>query len=548
MFCKQAISLAVNIKNHFERVLNQQMDRTVVIQVRLPCSMPNTSSDLRSVCSCLSNNENIHANRQATTRDPNKTHQTCDECGYKVQFIDYDDYLQTTRSTARNNRKRNYAASSDSRKKLRSEFQSINDNIPRSRTRVDMENYDEVYQPMQRMCEAVEFQQQQRYSQHQRLTRSSLASVATSQLDSTVGCDSALLLGLKKNCRVRSLSLETDEDSALRVSSSSSQLLHNQQHIQGQIQEQMQGQPQVQIQTGYESGSSSDRHSPNSSYFSYSFSAAHHEHSFAEGEHEATSEVGHVLDSYTAPLDTPLHIVTSPFLSGDLPNGAYLLTRCASPDASLDYSYPAAVQMMTGDETRTGDETAENMYYNTSASVAGRATTATSTPSAAAGAAASPGDGAALRDFLAACYRDCMYPSPIVLQGHGHGHHHGIHGQELGYVQGQGQGSSAHNETCSNNSSNDFTGPVVDFDRFSQVESAAWPLHHGSQAQGSISGPLPSPRAEGGSDDEAVTLGAAAANHSSSSGMSTSSTAFAYDELQQLLTHLLHETSSSGRD
>lgn len=481
MFCRQAIALAVNIKNHFERVLNQQMDRTVVTQILLPCRMVDTSQHvLENACTCLASlNDILTCESEGGT---SKSYRACGDCGYKVTFIDYDEYLRTIRGTAKSAKRRNSVSSVNTRKRARADNPSNSD---AKKVKASDDNYD-AYEPMRRMYEAVELQRSERPV---RATRSTVASAVTSQLDSAAACDyesdSALLLGMKKDCRVRSLSQETGDSS-----------------------QQMQEEHGM---NGYESASSSSDQSTHSAYFASSFAAP--------------SERNLDINAYTMPLrDTylqaPLHIATSPYRSGDLTTGAYLLTRCASPDTNLDYTYPAPELHEPGS------------HY----------ATAGGEDSVCAGSPGDPSDGAALRDFLAACYRDGMYPSPIAPGDSGAAAHGACRVPTVVHSSGSsGRGSPTPSMIV-------LTGQGdADFPCFS---CASWPSRDASEAM---------PYSCAGDHEVLVRTvgqsvqplgGSSFVNTTSSTDTSSSSSAdgavaFAYEELQQLLTHLLHEHSSN---
>lgn len=472
MFCRQAIALAINIKSHFERVLNQQPDRSVVTQIRLPCAMPAIFTE---GCGCFA------ADDQHGT---GTSYQTCVDCGHKVRYIDYDDFLRTTRGGGKGNRRLTAAArdssSTNNRKRVRSDTKRITDS---KKAKGCDSDYD-PYEPMRRMYEAVELQQVGRPI---RVTRSALTStastssnsMATSQIDSSAGCDyesdpgSALLLGMKRDCRVCSLSGETAEAAAART--------------------------EEVLQAGYESGSSSDG-SGNSQYHAYAFlcstELAHGDTEIAEDVVEQQPQYiadgsnaymfSYQLPTLDACADLPLHIATSPFRCSDFATGAYLLTRCSSPDASLEFSCPVSATYM-----RAGGTTLSS-------------------------AGASPGDGAGLRDFLAACYRDGMYPSPVVNT----------------------VGMSAIGESASRRSiASTCTGAQHSFNPGADTP---WSMHGGPDNTHTDEHPLLD-AVQGQLQVQGHHQDAAAPGP----GQTLGNTTFAYEELQQLLSHLLHETASN---
>jgi hypothetical protein len=99
-FCKQAIALSMNIKNHFARVLNQQSDRSQLTQILLPYPMPNNlENDVDIVSSCANCSEESlvycldteHSTQRTQPLRENGCYEVCRRC---VNLIAYSDYLE----------------------------------------------------------------------------------------------------------------------------------------------------------------------------------------------------------------------------------------------------------------------------------------------------------------------------------------------------------------------------------------------------------------------------------------------------------------------
>jgi hypothetical protein len=98
-FCKQAIALSMNIKNHFVRVLNQQSDRSQLTQILLPYPMPtHLENDVGVVSSCANCSEESLVYSLDTEHTTQRTqplpeagcYEVCRRC---VNLIAYCEYL-----------------------------------------------------------------------------------------------------------------------------------------------------------------------------------------------------------------------------------------------------------------------------------------------------------------------------------------------------------------------------------------------------------------------------------------------------------------------
>jgi hypothetical protein len=98
-FCKQAIALSMNIKNHFARVLNQQSDRSQLTQILLPYPMPTIlENDVDVVSSCANCSEESlvysidtgHTTQHIQPRRKDGCYEVCRRC---VNLIAYCEYL-----------------------------------------------------------------------------------------------------------------------------------------------------------------------------------------------------------------------------------------------------------------------------------------------------------------------------------------------------------------------------------------------------------------------------------------------------------------------
>jgi hypothetical protein len=98
-FCKQAIALSMNIKNHFARVLNQQSDRSQLTQILLPYPMPNhLENDVDVVSSCANCLEesfvySLDTDNTAQRTQPLRENGCYEVCRRCVNLIACSDYL-----------------------------------------------------------------------------------------------------------------------------------------------------------------------------------------------------------------------------------------------------------------------------------------------------------------------------------------------------------------------------------------------------------------------------------------------------------------------
>ena len=91
MFCRQAIALSINIKNHFERVLNQQLDRRILVQVTPPYRMPaQLEKWFPTVPSC----PQCDGSNSAMVEDVESV-DTVGICSKCVHFLEYDEYARS---------------------------------------------------------------------------------------------------------------------------------------------------------------------------------------------------------------------------------------------------------------------------------------------------------------------------------------------------------------------------------------------------------------------------------------------------------------------
>lgn len=194
MYCKQAIALAINIKNHFDRVVNQQVDRTVVTQMLLPFRMPTHMENLRKV----------RAGCKLCFLSPN-TNQSCDdevsfvECSRCISNIEFDEFatsLLTGISAKTAGKKRSASGLSGVRKRA---MEDEDDYLVTARAKRCLEPRSTAdYSPMDCMHQAVGLQNARR------VLRSS-KEAALEEISSSFDFDdagSALLLELKETMKV----------------------------------------------------------------------------------------------------------------------------------------------------------------------------------------------------------------------------------------------------------------------------------------------------------------------------------------------------------
>jgi len=190
MYCKQAIALAINIKNHFDRVVNQQVDRTVVMQVLPPFQMPTHLENLRKVC----------AGCKVCSLSPNKNESCKDEvflieCSRCIRNIGFDDFatsLLTGTAANTTGKKRTGSSPFGIRKRT---MEDEDDYLVTARAkRCPEPRSDADYSPMDCMHQAVGLQNARR------VLRSS-KEAALEEISSSFDFDdagSALLLELKE--------------------------------------------------------------------------------------------------------------------------------------------------------------------------------------------------------------------------------------------------------------------------------------------------------------------------------------------------------------
>eukprot|EP01032_Pedospumella_encystans_P008978 gene8978-10598_t len=122
-YCKQAIALAINIKNHFERVLNQQVDRNMLIQIDLPFPMPAHLTALQvNVSRCTFCYSDLDATSKSEECSLEMDH--CVVCANCVSPITYDDYTLSVMDTAHSklaSKKRTSTARTSTKKRSRVE-------------------------------------------------------------------------------------------------------------------------------------------------------------------------------------------------------------------------------------------------------------------------------------------------------------------------------------------------------------------------------------------------------------------------------------------
>ena len=112
VFCRQAIALSINIKNHFERVLNQQLDRRILVQVTPPHRMPaHLEKWFPTVLSC----PQCDGSNSPMVEDVDSV-DTVGICSKCVHFLEYDEYARSVIQSrgARAHRKRTDRSSSSS--------------------------------------------------------------------------------------------------------------------------------------------------------------------------------------------------------------------------------------------------------------------------------------------------------------------------------------------------------------------------------------------------------------------------------------------------
>eukprot|EP00128_Syssomonas_multiformis_P009490 Colp12_sorted_trinity150504_noHs@1839 len=201
MYCKQAIALAINIKNHFDRVMNQQVDRTVVVQVFLPFQMPTHLENMRKVCEecrMCSVSQNARAgSSQVREFEDNFCFAECSRCIRHMSFDEFARSLVTAASHKIVSKKHSVSGRTGFRKRpMTDEDEYL---LAGSTKRHREQQACEDYSPMDCMHRAVGLQRAQR------VLRSS-KEAALEELSSSFDFDeagSALLLELKENKKIK---------------------------------------------------------------------------------------------------------------------------------------------------------------------------------------------------------------------------------------------------------------------------------------------------------------------------------------------------------
>lgn len=205
IFCKQAIALAINIKNHFERVLNQQVDRNVVIQIQLPYPMPFHLRNMQkevTVCElCVERTDEqsdteILPNAASVSDAGNHFFLECARC---IRSISYETYARSILLAQSKTMCKKRASTARCASRKRSRVDDDDDDFSHSSGSKRSRNGDSgEYNPMDCMHKAVGLQ-------HARRALRSSREAAANELSSFDfdEAGSALLLEIKESVQTR---------------------------------------------------------------------------------------------------------------------------------------------------------------------------------------------------------------------------------------------------------------------------------------------------------------------------------------------------------
>jgi hypothetical protein len=455
-------------------VLNQQVDRSVLTQIRLPFPMPSAvSCMLQAVSSCAN-----CAPADFTTGDDSGdsfmtsfVEQRADRtsmgvCGRCVHLVDYDAFLQGVLSSAKGGKGygRGYKRrKTDTHAKGRRKTAAVADEPYLPSTRTGRASSDG----------AVAFRGQRCASRASRMAEPRAVA-------EDCAADSALLLNMRR-------------EQSNRFSDDSS------------------------------STSGSSYASPRRLYRE---DACYSEAEFAAARDCAVTGLKRKLGKNAAvELSTPL---ASP---GSAYAGYFSRPPSAAPETLLPYAFDGCVPYRA-----TAAEPAGYLMAGAGVALSGLAI---STAYAAEEEMAPPDDGCALQDFLTACYRDGMYPSPVLSAAAQHAQHAHLHyyfGAQAELAAQQAADEGAYVERSA--------GTETDTAWTGSASAAAMHLQPARQEDGreldASAGEMMVAQDEGDQryDERAY--------DSDRARSCLDAPAFAYDELQLLLSQLLHE--SAGRE
>lgn len=198
MYCKQAIALAINIKNHFDRVVNQQVDRTIIVQILLPFQMPPHLENLREVCTEC----NICSPSSTSAQNyGSKTESFFAECARCIRNTGFEEFLTAllnSTSAKTVGKKRSGSGSSAFRKRIGAS--EDDDNVFAGKSKRHREQQGTTgYSPMDCMHQAVGLQNARRVLRSSK--EAALEDMSSSSFDFD-DAGSALLLELKEIVKV----------------------------------------------------------------------------------------------------------------------------------------------------------------------------------------------------------------------------------------------------------------------------------------------------------------------------------------------------------